>query len=228
MGYFIANVAHEFRTPLSALAASVELLMDQAPELSQAEMGELLRTLHLGVLGLQTLVDNLLESASIEAGHFRVSPRPSDLKKIIADATATMHPLLEKYNQRLVLQVPQELPDVLADPRRVAQVLVNLLSNASKYGPSDEEIELKAAFEDGWVRVAVADRGPGISDGRREMVFRRFEYPSAAEGPTKVGAGLGLSVVKAIVEAHGGRAEVEDRPGGGSIFWFTLPVAREI
>jgi len=228
LGYFIANVAHEFRTPLSALAASVELLMDQAPELSQAEMGELLRTLHLGVLGLQTLVDNLLESASIEAGHFRVSPRPSDLKKIIDEAVATMHPLLEKYNQRLVLQVPQELPDVLADPRRVAQVLVNLLSNASKYGPSDEEIELKAAFEDGWVRVAVADRGPGISDGRREMVFRRFEYPSAAEGPTKVGAGLGLSVVKAIVEAHGGRAEVEDRPGGGSIFWFTLPVAREI
>jgi signal transduction histidine kinase len=109
----------------------------------------------------------------------------------------------------------------------VAQVLVNLLSNASKYGPSDEEIELAATLEGDWVRVAVADRGPGISGGRRDAVFRRFEYPSAAEGPAKVGAGLGLSVVKAIVEAHGGQAEVEDRPGGGSIFWFTLPVARE-
>jgi PAS domain S-box-containing protein len=227
LGYFIANVAHEFRTPLTALAASVELLMDQAPELTPAEMGELLRALHLGVLGLQTLVDNLLESASIEAGHFRVSPRPYDLQSIIAEAVATMHPLLEKYDQRLVVQVPQELPEVLADPRRVAQVLVNLLSNASKYGPSDEEIELQATLEDGWVRVAVADRGPGISGGRREMVFRRFEYPSAADSPTKVGAGLGLSVVKAIVEAHGGQADVEERPGGGSIFWFTLAVARE-
>jgi signal transduction histidine kinase len=138
-----------------------------------------------------------------------------------------MHPLLEKYDQRLVVQVPQELPEVLADPRRVAQVLVNLLSNASKYGPSDEEIELQATLEAGWVRVAVADRGPGISGGRREMVFRRFEYPSAADSPTKVGAGLGLSVVKAIVEAHGGQADVQERPGGGSIFWFTLAVARE-
>jgi signal transduction histidine kinase len=227
LGYFIANVAHEFRTPLSAQAASVELLMEQAPELTPAEMGELLQSLHLGVLGLQTLVDNLLESASIEAGHFRVSPRPCDLQQIIADATATMHPLLEKYNQRLVTQIPELLPDILADPRRVAQVLVNLLSNASKYGPADEEIGLSAAIEDGWVRVAVADRGPGIAGGRRELVFRRFEYPSAAEAPAKVGAGLGLSVVKAIVEAHGGQADVQDRPGGGSIFWFTLPVARE-
>jgi len=134
---------------------------------------------------------------------------------------------LEKYNQRLVMQAPEVLPDVLADPRRVGQVLVNLLSNASKYGPSDEEIELSVKVEEDWLRVAVADRGPGISDGRREMVFRRFEYPSTAESPAKVGAGLGLSVVKAIVEAHGGRAEVEDRPGGGSIFWFTLAVARE-
>ncbi len=227
LGYFIANVAHEFRTPLSALAASVELLMDQAPDLTPAEMGELLRTLHLGVLGLQTLVDNLLESASIEAGHFRVSPRPYDLKSIIAEAVATMQPLLEKYDQRLVVQVPHDLPEVLADPRRVAQVLVNLLSNASKYGPADEVIELSAVLEGGWVRMAVADRGPGIAGGRREMVFRRFEYPSAADSPTKVGAGLGLSVVKAIVEAHGGQADVEERPGGGSIFWFTLAVARE-
>jgi signal transduction histidine kinase/HAMP domain-containing protein len=228
LGFFIANVAHEFRTPLSALAASAELLMDQAPDLSPAEMGELLRALHLGVLGLQTLVDNLLESASIEAGHFRVSPRPSDLKKIIAEAVATMRPLLEKYNQQLVEAMPPELPDIQADPRRVAQVLVNLLSNASKYGPSDEEIELTTTLEGDWVRMAVADRGPGISGGRRDTVFRRFEYPSAVEGPAKVGAGLGLSVVKAIVEAHGGQAEVEDRPGGGSIFWFTLPVAREV
>jgi signal transduction histidine kinase len=106
-------------------------------------------------------------------------------------------------------------------------VLVNLLSNASKYGPADEEIELAVTLTGDRVRVAVADRGPGISGGKREAVFRRFEYPSAAEGPAKVGAGLGLSVVKAIVEAQGGQAEVEDRPGGGSIFWFTLPLAKE-
>ena len=223
LGYFIANVAHEFRTPLSALAASAELLMDQAPDLTPAEMGELLRTLHLGVLGLQTLVDNLLESASIEAGHFRASPRASDLKKIIAEAAATMRPLLEKYNQRLVVETPPELPDVLADPRRTAQVLVNLLSNASKYGPADEQIELAVTLTGDRVRVAVADRGPGISGGKREAIFRRFEYPSAAEGPAKVGAGLGLSVVFGIVKEHGGDIRVTSQVGKGTTFSVFLP-----
>ncbi len=228
LGYFIANVAHEFRTPLSALAASVELLMDQAPDLTRAEARELLWSLHLGALSLQNLVDNLLESASIEAGHFRVTPRPYDLREILNEAVATMRPLLEKYNQRLRLLVPDDLPEVQVDPRRVVQVLVNLLSNASKYGPADDEIELSAAVKDGWVQVSVADRGPGIADQHHDLVFRRFEYPNAGGASSKVGAGLGLSVVKAIVEAHGGRAEVSNRPGGGSIFWFTLPVARDI
>jgi len=227
LGYFLANVTHEFRTPLSALAASIELLMDQAPDLTQAEMDELLKSLHLGVLGLQTLVDNLLESASIEAGHFRVSPRPYDLEAIVIDAVGTMQPLLDKYEQQLYVDLPGDLPEVMADPRRVAQVLVNLLSNASKYGPSDAEIILSARQEGPSVRVEVADRGPGISSLHRELLFRRFEYPEV-DTPSKVGAGLGLSVVKTIIEAHGGQAGVENRLGGGSIFWFTLPVMRGV
>ncbi|HSF79677.1 MAG TPA: ATP-binding protein [Anaerolineales bacterium] len=227
LSYFLANVAHEFRTPLSALAASVELLMDQASDLAPDELDELLKSLHLGILSLQTLVDNLLESASIEAGHFRVSPRPSDLASILQDAIRTMMPLLEKYNQKLVPEIPADLPLVQADPRRIVQVLVNLLSNASKYGPPDEEITLGAMVNDDWVRVIVADRGPGISLQNRDLVFRRLEYSNAAERRAKVGAGIGLSVVKAVVEAHGGQTFVDERPGGGSIFWFTLPVARE-
>lgn len=227
MGYFIANIAHEFRTPLSALAASIELLRDQAGELEPFEMDELLKSLHLGVLSLQTLVDNLLESSSIEVGHFRVSPRPQDMKAIIQDAVNTLHPLLEKYNQRLVLDLPASLPKVMADHRRIVQVLVNLLSNANKYGPADAEINLRVRVQDGWVRVEVADRGPGIAEEHRDLLFRRFEYPAAMEGQSKMGAGLGLSVVKAIVEAHGGRAQAENRSGGGALFWFTLPIADE-
>jgi signal transduction histidine kinase len=228
LGYFLANVTHEFRTPLSALAASIELLMDQAPDLTQAEMDELLKSLHLGVLGLQNLVDNLLESASIEAGHFRVSPRPYYLEAIVIDAVGTMQPILDKYEQQLYVDLPDDLPEVQADPRRIAQVLVNLLSNASKYGPSDAEIILSAQQEGPWVRVEVADRGPGISNLHRELLFRRFEYPANVDTQSKVGAGLGLSVVKTIVEGHGGQAGVENRLGGGSIFWFTLPVVRGV
>jgi PAS domain S-box-containing protein len=223
LGHFLANVAHEFRTPLAAVAASVELLLDQAPDLNAAELSELLTSLHLGVLGLQTLVDNLLESASIEAGRFRVSPRPSQLGEIIAEAIRTMHPLLLKRRQHLVIELPAAIPVVRADPRRTIQVLVNLLSNASKYGPDDAKVLISASTHDDWVRVSVADRGPSIPPEQRKDLFRRFMHPLPNNGKAQQGAGLGLSVVKAVVEAHGGRVGVDARPGGGSIFWFTLP-----
>lgn len=227
LGHFLANVSHEFRTPVSALAASAELLVDQASDLSAAELQELLTSLHLGVLALQTLVDNLLESASIEAGHFRVSPRPSNLSHIIAEAIRTMQPLLNKHGQRLMVELPAASPVVRADPRRTAQVLVNLLSNASKYGPDEAEIGIGATVREGWVRVTVTDRGPGILPEQRNGLFRRFRQLETGHGKAQYGVGLGLSVVRAIVEAHFGQVGVNDRPGGGSIFWFTLPVAGE-
>jgi PAS domain S-box-containing protein len=225
LGHFLANVAHEFRTPLSSLAASVELLLDQAEELTPKELEELLTSLHLGVLGLQTLIDNLLEGASIEAGRFRIQPHSSHLRDIIGTAIATMQPLFDKHEQRLTLELPAMMPLVHADPRRIAQVLVNLLSNASKYGPDDAEIELGATVGENSVRVTVADSGPGIPAGYRRDLFRRFVHPSWGNDRAQVGVGLGLSVVKAIVEAHGGRVGVEDRAGRGSIFWFTLPLS---
>lgn len=227
LGYFIANVTHEFRTPLSALAASIELLIDQAPDLSTAEVDELLKSLHLSVLSLQTLVDNLLESASIEAGHFRIRPRPYDLDLIITEAVQTMLPLLEKYDQQILLELQEGLPLVYVDPRRVVQVLVNLISNANKYGPENAIIAIQANGKGKIVQVQVADRGPGIDSQHRELLFQRFEYPAATSSQSRVGAGLGLSVVKAIVEAHGGEVGVSDRDGGGSIFWFTLPISKE-
>ena len=224
MGDFLANIAHEFRTPLSAAAASSELLMDQLQDLSQAELRELLNSLHLGILGLQTLVDNLLESASIEAGRFYISPRRSDLGRIIAGAVQVLQPLLDKYGQRLLVKLPAGIPVVFADERRIIQVLVNLISNASKYGPSDEEITISAFVDQEWVIVQVADCGPGIPIDRQGQLFRRFMYPSRIDRSEKAGAGLGLSVVKATVESHGGQVGVKDRPGGGSIFWFSLPM----
>jgi PAS domain S-box-containing protein len=223
LGHFLANVAHEFRTPLSALAASTEMLLDRTSELSPSELETLLTSLHVGVVGLQTLVDNLLESASIEAGRFRVYPRRSDLGGIIADAMRTMQPLLDKRSQRLTVELPTAIPMVEADPRRTAQVLVNLLSNASKYGPEHSAIAVEAAAREGWVRVSVADRGPGIPSEYRKRLFRRFVPPSPGANEAQYGTGLGLSVVKAIVEAHGGQVGVDDRSGGGSIFWFTVP-----
>jgi PAS domain S-box-containing protein len=227
LGHFLANVAHEFRTPLAAVAASVELLMDQAPDLSTEELGELLTSLHLGVLGLQTLIDNLLEGASIEAGHFRVTPRPTDLSRIIAEAIRTTQPLLHKRGQGLVVELPAAFPVVRADPRRMVQVLVNLISNASKYGPDEAEITVGAIVSEDCVQVTIADRGLGIPPAQRQDLFRRFKYLGLGNDKAQYGVGLGLSVVKVIVEAHGGQVGVNDRPGGGSVFWFTLPKVDE-
>lgn len=223
LGHFLSNVTHEFRTPLSALAASIELLMDQAPDLEPAELRELLLSLHLGILSLQTLVDNLLESASIEAGRFRVHPRATDLGNIIADAVQIMQPLLNKHGQRLNVELPAAVPIVKADHRRTVQVVVNLLANANKYGPDDSEIDIRATTSAGWARVAVADRGPGIPSQHRGELFKRFVHPTT-DPTAEYGAGLGLWVVRTVVEAQGGQVGVNDRPGGGSIFWFSLPL----
>jgi PAS domain S-box-containing protein len=188
LGDFLANIAHEFRTPLSAAAASIELLIDQTPDLSYAEIRELLNALHLGILSLQNLVDNLLESASIEAGRFRISPRSSDIAEIISRAVQTMQPLLAKYGQNLVVELPTDIPIVYADARRVEQVLVNLVSNASKYGPADAEITISVLVDHTWAKIQVADRGPGVSQEQRKHVFRRFMYPGSLSESAKVGA----------------------------------------
>ncbi|MBN1218624.1 MAG: PAS domain S-box protein [Anaerolineae bacterium] len=227
LGHFLANIAHEFRTPLSALAASVELLLDQAPDLSPDELQELLVSLHLGILGLQTLVDNLLESASIEAGRFQVKTRPANLGKIVAEAIRLMQPLLDKHGQWLVLDLPVDIPVVRADSRRTVQVLVNLISNASRYGPDEAEITIGASVDNGRVKITVADRGEGISPEHRGDLFRRFFSLGSGGDKSQYGVGLGLSVVKAVIEAEDGQVGVDDRPGGGSIFWFTLPVEQE-
>jgi signal transduction histidine kinase/HAMP domain-containing protein len=224
LGHFLANVAHEFRTPLSALAASIELLLDQSPDLSPAEFQELLNALHLGVLGLQTLVDNLLESASIESGRFRVFLRPTDLNQVVAEAAQTMTPLILKHGQRLRLDLPEKLPVVIADGRRLTQVIVNLLSNAVKHGPADAEIVLAATIGSQRVKISVADEGPGVPPEHRDDLFRWFMRRNPDEARPPFGIGLGLAVVKAAVLAHHGRVGIEDRPGGGSIFWLELPL----
>ncbi len=226
VGHFLANVTHEFRTPLSALAASIELLRDQAPDLSSADLQELLTSLHLGIIGLQTLVDNLLEGASIEVGRFHVYPRPADLGQIIGEAVQLIQPLLEKRGQRIDLQMPAPPPRVRADIRRTQQALINLLSNASKYGPDGATVEVHVVVEEEWARVAVSDRGPGVPPELWQDLFQRFHRTDPSTVEAQYGVGLGLSVVKAVIEAQGGGVGVENRPDGGARFWFTLPLDR--
>jgi len=222
--YFLGSISHEFRTPLSALNASVELLLEDLEDLSHAEIAQLLNSIHFSVSGLQTLIDNLLESTSIEAGQFRIRRRRTDLHQVADEALHMMRPLLTRRQQTLTRFIPRQLPVVKVDPTRLTQVLVNLISNASKYSPIGETIELTLRIENhDTLYVMVADNGPGIPPGAREDIFQRY-VRLGDKDEAQYGVGLGLSVVKAIVEQHGGQIAVEERLGGGSIFWFTLPL----
>jgi signal transduction histidine kinase len=220
---FLANVSHEFRTPLTSVVATAELLLQEGESLTPQDIAELANSVRISTLQLQTLVDNLLESASIDAGMFRVRKRKIDLKDVIADAASMMAPLLARRHQELHLEIPENLTPLEADPTRLAQVLVNLIANASKFGPMDRPIRLHAVQEAIRVYVAILDEGPGLPAGSYADLFDRFVTSSKAPG-AQYGLGLGLSVVKAIIEAHGGAVGAENNPEGGAKVWFTLPL----
>jgi signal transduction histidine kinase len=220
---FLANVAHEFRTPLSGIAATSEILEEEGTMLTPNELRSLVETIQLSTLHLQTLVENLLESTTIEAGCFQVHRRPINLQGVVRDAASLMTPLLKRRNQKLVLKVPENLPTQWADANRLIQVLVNLLSNASKFSPMDGKIELDVTQDTDSVSVAVIDSGPGLPTNRFADLFKRFVSANQSHD-TQYGIGLGLSVVKSIVEMHGGQVGAENLPKGGAKVWFTIPI----
>lgn len=228
--YFLANISHEFKTPLSTLNASLELLLDSAEALSLAEIQEVLKPAHMSLLGLQNLIDNLLQSSSIEAGHFTIRKRPTSLKLVMRDALQLVQPLLDRRRQPFSVAetadcgTEHEASEIAADPARLTQVLVNLLVNASKYSPIGEPIDLCVEEKANSIRITVADRGPGIPAAERINLFRRFVRLNEQD-EEQYGTGLGLYVVKTTIEAHGGQVGVDDRPGGGSLFWVELPLA---
>lgn len=223
--YFLSSISHEFRTPLSTLNASIELLLEEVDTLSAAEIRELLKPTYLSLRGLQNLIDNLLESSSIEAGRFVLHQRRVDLNQVIHDALGVVQPLFDRRRQQVMIEEPAHPPELIADPARLTQVLVNLLTNAGKYSPIGAVIEIRVRQSADMLRLSVADRGPGIPPDERANVFRRFVRLTATDGE-HYGVGLGLFVVRTTIEAHGGRVGVDGRSGGGSIFWFELPLAQ--
>jgi signal transduction histidine kinase len=225
LGDFMANITHEFRTPLAALEASTELLLENLHNLSQAEIEELLISLNLGIINLQTLIDNLIEAASIEAGRFKISMQSVPFDTILKEAQEVMQPLIEKYGLRLVSAPVRESINVMADRRRTVQILVNLLSNAIKHSPEDGLIKINHSVIDGILRVEVTDEGGGVPLDQRNLLFRRFSHLETTNERARQGAGLGLSVVKAIIEAQQGEVGITDSPDGNNSFWFTLRLA---
>lgn len=218
----LTNVSHEFRTPLSAQLASIELLLDQLSDLTVDQTGDLIRSLQRGTLRLTQLIDNLLESARLEAGHRGIRQRPVALDAVVEDALELMRPLFDQRAQQVLVDLPYPLPTVCGDPPRLTQVFVNLLANAHKFAPANTTIAVGGAVGEHSVTLWVDDEGPGLPVANGTTLFNQF-VRAHANDPEQGGVGLGLWIVQSIVERHGGTVDARSSATGTRMS-VTLPV----
>jgi two-component system, OmpR family, sensor histidine kinase MtrB len=219
---FLAGVAHDLRNPLSALKMSAALVTSgRVPE------ERLLKTMGLvrrQVSRLDQMVGDLLDATRIEAGHFELSLRERDVREL-ASSVVELHDAGTE-SRVLRLEVPEEPVRVRCDATRVEQVLHNLVSNALKYSPETSEVRVEVRREGDEAWLSVVDQGIGMSAEEQRGLFTPFLRTGSARAKAP-GVGIGLSVARRIVEAHGGRLEVHSEPGLGSTFRVRLPLARE-
>jgi signal transduction histidine kinase len=218
----LANVSHEFRTPLAAQLASIELLRDGLHDGPPEKMAELVLSLERGTLRLMRLIDNLLESVRIESGQLDVRRQSVELIELVEDARVLVEALLRQRRQPLEIDVPEGLA-LQGDANRLTQVFVNLIANASKFAPEGKPIRVGAKSEAGTVSAWVEDFGPGLPEGDTVGIFERFKRGGAQE-PEPGGLGLGLWISRSIVERHGGTLTAARTEAGLTRFTMTLPV----
>lgn len=208
----LANISHEFKTPLAAQLASLELLLNRLPELGPDETRRLIVSLQRGALRLTQLIDNLLESVRIEAGRVVLRRQAVHLDEIVEDAVEMVRPLTDQRGQSIDIALPHPLPVVAADGPRLVQVFVNLLANAGKFAPDNTTIRVGGEAGAGFVTLFVEDDGPGWSEDVEPQLFEPF-VRSIGDEPESSGVGLGLYIAKSIVARHGGT--IDARSGSG-------------
>ena len=216
---FLALVGHELRQPLAAIKGSAAALLEAEEGLDPAEAREFHRIVADQADHMRALVADLLDAGRIDAGEMSVAPEPADVATLVERARTAF--LGAGAGHAVQVDLPADLPAVMADRRRVAQVLANLLANAARNSPESAPIRITAARHGGHVEVSVADRGQGIALDRLPHLFRKHGGDAGTAG-----YGLGLAVSKGLVEAHGGRIRAQsDGPGRGATLTFTLPAA---
>jgi DNA-binding response OmpR family regulator/signal transduction histidine kinase len=220
---FLGLVSHELREPLAAIRGSAMTLLEEAAELDAAEMREFHRIIVEQAKHMRGLIGDLLDAGRIESGTLSVEPESSALAVLVERARTTF--LTGGGRHAVLFDLPADLPLVMADRRRIAQVLNNLFANAARECPESSPIRVAAAREEGYVAVSVSDEGPGVTPEQLPYLFRKHAGP---ESDATAGYGLGLAICKGLVEAHGGRIRAESAGAGlGATFTFTVPVAPE-
>jgi len=213
----LADIAHELRNPLAILRAKVEAMLDGLLPASEENLGSVSEKLH----HLSHLVDELQDIALAEAGELPLDLEPVDLTKLLRDAEQDARALLSDEEKVLDLELPEPLPLVLADRRRLLQILWNLLSNAIRHTTSGDTITVRVEERDDQLVVHIIDTGEGMDEEAASHVFDRFYR--AGRTTTADGLGLGLAITQELVRAHGGQIWVESRLGDGARFSFSMP-----
>jgi two-component system sensor histidine kinase KdpD len=219
----LAAVSHDLRTPLASIKAAATSLLDDSIAWDEAAREDLLSAIDEETDRLTLMVSNLLDLSRIEGGALRPRKDWYDVDELVADVQTRMAGRLERHP--LTIAIAPELPPLPFDYVQIAQVLVNLLENAVKYTPAGTPIVVSARRMPGEIEIAVHDEGPGMTPESQRRLFEKFYRAGSVTGAG--GVGIGLTISKGLVEAHGGRIAVESAPGEGTTFRFTLPLTAE-
>ena len=222
---FVAVVSHEIRTPLTSVKGSIELLSDDRYFKNSDQQQKLLTIALANAERLLVLINDILDFSKLESASLPMSIERQRLEPVVHQAAHNLRTMLEEKRIHLEVGLSPEMPDLMLDANRIAQVLTNLLSNAIKFSPAGARIDVSAELRDGGVRVGVRDHGEGIAAENLPKLFRKFSQVDSSATRKAGGTGLGLVISRGIIEQHGGRIWVESTVGEGSTFYFTLPAA---
>jgi len=219
----LSSVSHDLRTPLAAITGAASSLMDEDNALEPPMRHEMAQTIYEEAERLNRLLRNLLDMTRLESGALHINKELQPLEEVIGAALSRLEvPLI---NRAVNIRLPADLPFVPIDSVLIEQVFINLLENAIKYTPPGSPIDLSATADGAEVVMEVADRGPGLPPGDEQRIFEKFYRARGSQNGS--GVGLGLTICRGVIEAHGGRIWAENRSGGGAVFRFTLPIEPE-
>lgn len=218
---FLTGISHDFKTPLALIRGYAETLRNPDVKVDAATLDSSLAIIEDEAKYLTNLVNALLDAAQVQAGELPLKLAPVRVEEIARQVVQRIQALGDAHQWSL--QFPAEFPEVEADAERIRQALQNLIGNAIKYSPAGTLIAIGGWVEEERVGVFVRDQGPGVPLEEQERIFERFARGRGEMARQQRGAGLGLYLCRAIVERHGGRIWVENMPGGGASFYFTLP-----
>lgn len=214
-------ISHDLRTPLTSISGNAGILMEKSIDLSQEKKQEIYNSIYDDSIWLINLTENLLSITRFENSSMRLQINAELLDDVFKEAVSHLDRKAKEH--KIIVELEDDLLMARMDVRLIIQVIINIINNAVKYTPVGSEIKLSAKKQDKMVCISIADDGPGISDESKEQIFDMF-YTSGIDADSRRGLGLGLSLCKSIVDAHGGSIEVKDNEPHGAVFSFTLPL----